>query len=64
MRPCNGFYGYMDIGQKLKRIQDILQKFKGIRDTWINFRDMGIQFFLNFGYICHIHFRDMGYYSK
>ena len=32
--------------------------------TWINFRDMGIQCFLNFGDICHISFRDIGYFSK
>ena len=25
---------------------------------------MGIQCFLNFGDICHIYFRDMGYFSK
>ena len=28
-------------------------------NTWINFRDMGIQCFLNFGDIRHIYFRDM-----
>ena len=38
--------------------------FKGIRDTWTNFRDMGIQCFLKFGDICHIYFRDIGYFSK
>ena len=38
-----------------------LKIFKGIQDTWINFRDMGIECFLNFGDICHISFRDMGY---
>ena len=30
----------------------------------ITFRDMGIQGFLNFGDICHIYFRDMGYFPK
>ena len=30
----------------------------------INFRDMGIQCFLNFGDICRIYFRDMEYLSK
>ena len=38
--------------------------FKVIWDTWINFRAMGIQCFLNFEDICHIYFRDMGYFSK
>ena len=38
--------------------------FKGIRDTWINLRGLGIQCFLKFGDICHIYFRDMGYFSK
>ena len=55
----------MDIGQKLKGIWDIFVKiFKGIRDTWINFWNMGIQCFLNFGDICHIYFRDMGFFFK
>ena len=55
----------MDIGQKLKGIWDIFVKiFKDIRDTWINFRNMGIQCFLNFGDICHIYIRDMGFFSK
>ena len=34
---------------KTAHVRDIL----GIRDTWINFRDMGIQCFLK-GYICRI----------
>ena len=38
--------------------------FKMIRDTWIYLRDIGIQCFLNFGDICHIYFRDMGYVFK
>ena len=51
----------MDVDQTLKGIWDILYIFKGIRDTLINFRDIGIQSFLNFGYICHISIKDMGY---
>ena len=35
-----------------------------MRDTWINCRDMWIQYFLNFGDICHIYFRDMAYFFK
>ena len=35
--------------RKTAHVRDIL----GIRDTWINFRDMGIQCFLK-GYICRI----------
>ena len=55
----------MDIGHKLKGIRDIFVKiFKGIRDTWINFRNMGIRCFLNFGDICHNYFRDMRYFAK
>ena len=54
----------MDKGQKLKGIRNIFVKIKGIRDTWINFRDMGIKCFLNFGDFYHIYFRDMGYFSK
>ena len=45
-------------------IQDIFLKHKGIRDTLINFRAMGIQCFVNFGDICHIYIRDMVYFSK
>ena len=30
----------------------------------ISFRDMEIQWFLKFGDICHISFRDKGYFSK
>ena len=30
----------------------------------ITFRDMGTQCFLNFGDICHISFKDMGYFLK
>ena len=57
----------MDTGilaKNLKGYGIFLQIFKGIRDTWINFMVMGMQCFLNFGDICHIYFRDMGYISK
>ena len=51
--------------KNLKGYGIFLLLFKGIWDTcWINFRDMGMQCFLNFGDICHIYFRDMGYLSK
>ena len=54
----------MDTGILVKD-EIFLLIFKGIWDTcWINFRDMGIQCFLNFGDICRIYFRDMGYLSK
>ena len=46
------------LAKKLKGIRIFLKIFKGIQDTWINFSDMGIQCFLNFGDICHISFRD------
>ena len=45
----------MDIGQKLKGIQDIFVK----PDTWINFTDIWIKSFLNFGDIYHIYFWDI-----
>ena len=50
--------------KKLKVYGIFFVNIKGIRDTWINFRNMRIQCFLNFGDICHICFRDMGYFSK
>ena len=50
--------------ENLKGYGMFLQILKGIWDAWINFRDMGIQYFLNLGDICHIYFRDMGYFSK
>ena len=49
----------MDTGilaKNLKRYGIFLYIFKEIWDTWINFRDMGIQCFLNFRDICHISF--------
>ena len=49
------------LAKHLKGYGIFLYIFKGIRDTWINFRDIGIQSFLNFGDICHISFRDMRY---
>ena len=57
----------MDTGilaKNLKGYGICLQIFKGIRDTWINFRDIGIQCSLIFGDIYHTYFRDMGYFSK
>ena len=57
----------MDTGLLAKNLKGYGMFFvniKRIRDTWINFRDMGIQCFLNFGDICHIYFRYMGYFSK
>ena len=57
----------MDTGilaKNLKGYEIFLYIYKGIRDTWINFSNMGIQFSLNFGDICHIYFGDMGYFSK
>ena len=52
------------LAKNLKGYRIFLQIFKGIQDTWINFRDMGIQCFLNFGDICLFYFMDMGYFSK
>ena len=46
----------------LKGYRIFLKIFKGKQDAWINFRDMGIQCFLNFGDICHIYFRDKRYF--
>ena len=58
-----GIQGYWP--KKLKGIRDIsVNIYIGIRDTWINFRDMGIQCFLNFGDTCHIYFRDVGYFFQ
>ena len=51
--------GYRDIGQN-----------KGVWDILVNeilgsiLGILGIQCFLNLGDICHIYFRDMGYFSK
>ena len=58
---------FMDTGilaKKLKGYGIFLQIFKGIPATWINFRDMGIQCFLNFGDNCHNYYRDMGYFPN
>ena len=52
------------MAKNVKGFGIFLKIFKGIRDTWINFRDMGIESFLNSGDICHIYFRNMGYFSK
>ena len=57
----------MDTGILAKNLKGrgiFLLIFKGISDTCINSRDMGIQCFLNFRDICHIYLRDMGYFSK
>ena len=65
MEVLEGFLkGYRDIGQKLSDTGYFCKYLKGIPDTWINFRAMGIKCFLNLGDICHIYFRDMGYFSK
>ena len=52
----------MDTGilAKIKGIRDIFVNILRDMDTWINFRDMGIQCFLNFGNVCQIYFREMG----
>ena len=55
----------MDTGILAKNLKGyglFLYIFKEIQDTWINF--IGIQCFLDFGDICLIYFRDMGYFSK
>ena len=56
---------YRDTGKLARNLKGcgiFLYIFKGIQDTWINFRDMGIQCFLNFG-ICHINFRHGIFFS-
>ena len=65
---CNWFYLIVcDIAKHPLEnccIDDILRD-SGILGILSNiFRDMGIQGFLNFGDICHIYFRDMGYFPK
>ena len=43
------------LAKNLKGYGIFLYIFKGIQDTWINFRDMGIQWFLNFlGYLPYL----------
>ena len=42
------------MAKTLKGYRIFIQIFKGLRDTWINFRDIGMQCFLNFGDICHM----------
>ena len=65
IEALKGFLGIQAYWPKpLRDTGYFLQISKGIQDTWINFRDMGIQCFLNFGDICHISFKDMGHFSK
>ena len=45
-------------------VNGVSSDLKGIWDTWINLRDIGIQCFLNFGDICHIYFRDMDIFQN
>ena len=52
------------LAKNLKERGIFLLIFKGIPDTLINFRDMGIQCIPNLRDICHIYFRDMEYFSK
>ena len=42
------------ISHAIAMVNGVSSDLKGIWDTWINFRDMLIQCFLNFGDICHI----------
>ena len=64
VKPWKGFRDTWILAKNLKGYGIFCNYFKGIWDTWINFRDMGIQCFLIFEDICHIYFRDMGYFSK
>ena len=64
MKPWKGFWNTGILAKHLKGYGIFFKLFKWIWDTWINFKDMGIQCFLNIGDICHIYFRDMGYFSN
>ena len=64
LRPWKGFWDTGILAKNLKGYWIIMYILKGIRDTWINYRDMGTQCFLNFGDLCHIYFIDMGYFSN
>ena len=52
------------LSHAIAMVNGVSSDLKGIWDTWIIFRDIGILCFLNFGDICHIYFRDMDYFPK